>query len=108
MEDSKQGVSGCVVATRVRDKKVNYSKNQKDTLSRAPKVWSPDFLKFRQLLPENKLPVGLRLLKIEINFGLDCEIAICADCSEHIHQKAVYTSGTGVNQLGHILEHVIY
>ena len=32
-------------------KKLIISKNQKDTLSRAAKVWSPDFLKFRQLLP---------------------------------------------------------
>ena len=38
------------------------------------------------------MPVGLRHLKIEINFGLGCEKAICADGSEHVHQKVVYTA----------------
>ena len=60
-------------------------------MRRATKVWSPDFLKFRQLMPENRLPVGLRHLKVEINFGLGCEKAICADGSEHVHQKVRYT-----------------
>ena len=51
---------------RIRDKEVNYFKESKGYIESGDQSMVARLLKFRQLFPENKLPVGLGQFKIEI------------------------------------------
>lgn len=59
-------------------------------------------------MPEDKLPVGLRHLEIEIHFRLCSEETIRAHGRKQVHEEVMDASVARVDELSHILEHVVY